>query len=270
MTRGVFGLAAALAVIAVLAGCQTQQQTFPPTMVKEYSVELEFVLIRVEPAEPAAEGVETNTGMFPFLEPVLLDERRDESRSGFVSYGPMILQPKPPVEPIPGLGPGTGEPPLEEPLPPPLMPGEEEMLPPGEEEPLPSVEPEGEEPVVPVPGEIEIVIYSVRQSLAVGDKIEVDRSENVSYREEHEGVSIEIEGTRRFTVEGTSKQIGKSGDFRLSIELTFIDESLKMNYTCRPSKILSATSDSEHILAASGNLRVRLICRKDRTVEYER
>jgi len=261
MTRGVFVLAAALAVITVLAGCQTQQQTFEPTMVKEYSVELEFVLIQVEPVPPSADATEIGAGMSPFFEPALLDERRDESRSGFVSYGPMILQPKPPTEPAsgPAPAPGTGELPLEEPPPPPLMPGEEEVLPPGEEE-----------PVAPVPGEIEIVIYSVRQSLAIGDKIEVDRRENVSFREEHEGVWVDLDGTRRFTVEGTSKQIGKSGDFRLSIELTFIDESLKMNYTCRPSKILSATSDSEHILAASGNLRVRLICRKDRTVEYER
>ena len=177
MTRGVFVLAAALAVMTVLAGCQTQPENgYQPTMVKEYSVELEFVLIQVEPVPPSADATEIGAGMSPFFEPALLDERRDESRSGFVSYGPMILQPKPPTEPAsePAPAPGTGELPLEEPPPPP-----------------PPFQPV-EEPVAPVPGEIERVIYSVRQSLAVGDKIEVSRSDNVSYMEEREGIPIEI------------------------------------------------------------------------------
>ena len=74
MTRSVFGLAAALAVITVLAGCQTQSQNgYVAETVKEYSVELEFVLVQVEPVPPSPDAMETNAGVSPFFEYGLLD-----------------------------------------------------------------------------------------------------------------------------------------------------------------------------------------------------
>jgi hypothetical protein len=237
MVRSIAALIALTAMALSFVGCETQT-VIKPQVVKTYSVELEFVLAEVVPAEnvhpPSEAPTEPDGGMTPV-----------------------------PPEPVPPTEPSTVEPEPGTPTEPsPTEPGVE----PGPEE--PPVEPV--EPVAPKPKEIERVIYTVRQTLAVGDKIEVDRSETVMYKETVKGFQVDVEGRRQFTVSGTSKAIGDAGMFLLVLELLFVDDKLKMNYTCSPSLLLSATGDSEQILAESGNLRVKLICRKGPMVEYEK
>jgi len=247
MSRCLYATAGLLAVLSILAGCGSKP--LEPTLEKVQSVELEFALVMVVPLLQG-EG-----------EMTLPSEAPEDYKSGY----PLPLDTAPeepgeveePSEIFPDF-PEDSEPEMESEL----LPGPDELE--------PILPPEEPEPPVTEPTEKEIPIYTVRQTLTLGDKIEVDRKEKITYQEEVKGFIVDKEGTRRFTIEGTSKPLADTGKFLLSLELTFIDESIEMSFICSPSILLSATENSEQILASSGNLRVRLICRKGSEVEYEK
>ncbi len=147
------------------------------------------------------------------------------------------------------------------------VPGDEEKT-----DPAPKPIPDPEPAPAPKwePKQNERVIYTVRQTLKVGDDIEVLRRETVKFMAEVRGVPIEKDGNRQFSVEGESKAIKGTGMFQMVVELSFIDESIKMNFSSNPSVLLSALKDSEIVIASCGNLKVVLVCKRGPMVEYEK
>ncbi len=261
MARGFCAAILISVAVAFVAGCAlSEPAVIPREKAQLYSVELEFKLIRTEPAAPAAEAVPVQ----PAEEALPSEAPLDDSDSDEAM--PLIEPPAPDSDSD-------------------VAPAEEhettpdEAEPEGDEtEPEPAPEestetapmPEPAKPEETRPATKETVVYAVQQTLKVGNQIDIKRVEVVKFMEEISDVMVEVEGNRMFAIEGKTRQIPGTDDFELSILLTFKDERMKLNFSCEASTILSTLNDSEQVIATIGDLKLVLICRNLKKIEYEK
>lgn len=96
------------------------------------------------------------------------------------------------------------------------------------------------------------------QRVTIGSEFETHDEKTVSYEEDVEGIKVPVTGLRMFTVGGVTKLLGDSRKFSLNAELRYIDEPEKINFSAKPSAVISMDSAEEIVISESGSITVTL------------